>query len=64
MNNNQYYKAHKRVRKTWGISPVEKVVKSKKEYDRSVAKKQVKEVIEDEIDDWFEWYNDPVNWNI
>jgi hypothetical protein len=66
MKDNQYYKAYKKVRKTWNIRPVEKVVTSKKEYDRNEAKQHVRLVVDEELEayDDYEWFNDPIDNNI
>jgi|WetSurSiteA1Bulk_404760.scaffolds.fasta_scaffold21454_3 hypothetical protein len=65
MKENTTYKSWKKIRRTWDINPVERVVPSKKEYDRQKAKKQMKEIIDEELsDDLFGWYNDPIDNNI
>lgn len=64
MKENQYYKSYKKVRKTWDRNPVEQVVKSKKEYDRNCAKKEIKEVIDEELEAYdfdVDWYNSPID---
>jgi len=61
MNDNQYFKSYKKIRKTWDRSPVEQVVPSKKEYNRQEAKQHVKEVIDEELEAYnfdVEYYND------
>lgn len=63
MKNESKYKSAshrvlKKTRKTWEISPVERVVRSNKEYNRQEAKQELKEVIDEELDDFDWWYND------
>jgi len=36
---------NKKVRKTWVISPIEKIKKSKKKYNRKKNKKEMREII-------------------
>ena len=43
--NNLYF--NKKVRKTWSISPVEKVKKSKKKYNRKKFKKELRKIYEE-----------------
>lgn len=61
IKDNMYYKADKKIRRTWGISPVEKVVQSKKDYNRQDAKMETKELVNEELedDDFDWWFNDP-----
>ena len=48
---NDGIKAYKKIRKSWEINPRERVVESKKEYDRNEAKKELKESFA-ELDDY------------
>ena len=56
------YDSTKKVRKTWKISPVEKVVTSKKEYNRQEAKAEMKEAIDEELD-YLDGWSNPIDWN-
>ena len=58
---NSNYEAHKKVRKTWPLSPVERVVPHKTEVGAKLNNKQILEMIEDcygEEDDFVPYYND------
>lgn len=44
----EQFDAYKKVRKTWGISPVTKVLKSKKKYNRKKMKKYIKKIMKEE----------------
>ncbi len=64
---NSYYKAFKKVRRTWDRNPVEQVVKSKKENNRNEAKQQIRQIVDEELEAYdfdVEWYNDPIDNNI
>lgn len=50
MKENARLNAYNKVRKTWEINPRERVVVSKKEYNRQLSKKEVAEKIEQELD--------------
>jgi hypothetical protein len=58
-----YSKDFKVKRRVWAINPKERVVTSKKEYNRQDAKKEVKEVVSDELNEEaydfdVDYYND------
>ena len=47
---NQYFKSHKKLRKTWAINPSEKVKESIKRYKRTSVKQDLRKVINEELD--------------
>lgn len=53
-------------RKVWLINPRERIVTSKKEYDRSTLKEELRKDLlntdSEEYDD-YEWYNDVIDLN-
>ena len=60
---NSNYEAHKKVRKTWNVNPVERVVPHKTEVGAKLNNKQLLEMIEDcygEVEEDFAFFNDPL----
>ena len=47
---NQYYKANKKIRKTWLINPSEKIKESIKQYKRTSIKQDLKKIIDEELE--------------
>lgn len=45
--NNSNYKIYKKIRKTWEISPVEKIKDSNKKYDRNKSKNELRKEIKE-----------------
>jgi hypothetical protein len=47
---NQYFKSHKKLRKTWAINPSEKVKESIRQYKRTAVKQNLKKIIDEELE--------------